>query len=58
MWKQYAGVFLVVQTDGGAEKKVTTAGFVLFLPSDKKMVCIGKIETGSTNNEAELVVIC
>ena len=58
MVKEYAGTPLVVQTDGGAEKGVATAGFVIFSQSGWELVHVGQIDAGSTNNEAKLVAIC
>ena len=56
--KEHAGIPLVVQTDSGAEKGVTTAGFVIFLPSGWELVRVGRIDAGFTNNKAELIAIC
>ena len=56
--KEYAGAALVVQTDGSAEKKVATTGFVILSPLRYELVYIGRIAAGSTNNDAEFVAIC
>ena len=57
MVKEYAGTFLLVQSDGGVEKGVATAGFVVFSPSGYALVHAVQISAGFMNNEAKLAVI-